>query len=700
MLKMSLLVMFICLAFAIVGCMANATAEYKALPPPPWPANVPHGHPLVATGAWKSVLDGPHPRVYGPAEFLKQLAKDKPELYQKIQNGVKSGNGDIWGSPIVKAVEGSLPKEVEDKFIAMALKIVSKPLTNDHQSTYSDMVHAALIFDFCYEAITPADRKRIIDWLNAQLDFLSLDEGAFHNSTLAKIGGYLDIAYATWGDNPRAKDFRDYAIHKLYEGRLVPVLRQFGDGGGYTEGGWYSRYSLRALLRALETARRILGYDGFAQAPQFYYQRLAYGIHEPYPVTWPSGTERFAMEGDGTTLPNSPTCKYPQPIRILLAQYFRGTELSGYEMAVRKPLANELAGWYFVYEEPYDLANDINTFPLAHLAAGIGRVYARSGWDKDATWFRFECGDMFSQHQHFEAGNFEIFRRESLTGESGVYASWSGSHVLNWYIRSIAHNCILVYDPDEKFPPLARDPEQKLPFYNDGGQITSTIPNPQTLAGWMERRDQYHRGNIVAYQNCPEFMYTAGEYAAAYGSHKVTACTRQVVYIRPGTFVMLDRVTSAKPEFAKAFVMHCKEEPQIDAYAVHITNGAGQLWVQRLLPEKTTTEKINGYTYGGQTFNPGPGNGPDNRQSADMKADSTWRIEVRPVEKSAETVFLHVLSTDDRPEPPAELLRDGKTIGARGSGWQVTFDDKLGGTVILNGKSFPFRGTVEKGKFE
>jgi len=303
---------------------------------------------------------------------------------------------------------------------------------------------------------------------------------------------------------------------------------------------------------------------------------------------------------------------------------------------------------------------------------------------------------MFAQHQHFEAGNFEIFRREILaSGESGIYDGWSTPHMLNWYIRTIAHNCILVCDPDEKYPPLARDREQKAPFHNDGGQITSTVPIPHTLTDWLERRNQYHRGSIVAYQNCPEFMYTAGDYAAAYHNGKVPECTRQVVFIRPGTFVMLDRVTSAKPEFAKAWLMHCREEPRIDANAVRVVNGEGRLFTQTLLPEKAIIEKINGYTYGGRTFDPPPGN----RKPKELAADNTWRIEVRPPDKTAKTVFLHVLSTDDQPSP-AELLRDGNAIGARGNGWQVLFDDKLGGIITLNDKTFPFRGTVEKGKFE
>ncbi len=68
----------------------------------------------------------------------------------------------------------------------------------------------------------------MIDWMNPHLESFTDDESAFHNSTPSKMLCYLRIAYGTWGENPRAGDFRDHAILKLYEGKVVPVLREFG----------------------------------------------------------------------------------------------------------------------------------------------------------------------------------------------------------------------------------------------------------------------------------------------------------------------------------------------------------------------------------------------------------------------------------------------------------------------------------------
>jgi hypothetical protein len=59
-----------------------------------------------------------------------------------------------------------------------------------------------------------------------------------------------------------------------------------------------------------------------------------------------------------------------------------------------------------------------------------------------------------NHHQHFETGNVEIFRREPLATESGEYTDYGSSHSVNWLIRTIAHNAILVHRPGEAWTML------------------------------------------------------------------------------------------------------------------------------------------------------------------------------------------------------------------------------------------------------
>jgi hypothetical protein len=645
---------------------------------------VPQAAPRIATGTWAEALKE-HPRLLGSRAHLRALAKAKPELYNQVVKGL-SGQW-LQADGIIHAVDG-LPAEKIQPYIQRALKHVQRGATNVHQDTWIWMEEVVFTYDFFYDAIAPADRRKMIDWLNANRVSFTTDENAFHNSTLSKILTYVRIAYATWGENPEAKEFRDHALIKLYEGKVLPVLQEVGAGGGFTEAGWYARGSLWHLTQALELARRFENYDGFAKAPRFFYQRLAYEMFQPYPGRWEYGAERFPVEGDGSHVYGGHT-EYPRLMRTVLAQYFRGSELSRAVSNKQRRGSNSHSRVEdFLYEETPDAPLDLKTFPLAHHAAGIGKVYARSDWTDNATWFRFDCGDYWVGHQHFEVGNFEIFQHEPLATESGEYHDWASDHAMNWLIRTVAHNSILVHQPDEKWT-MMRD-GGRLKYANDGGQAKKWEWTVDTLEQWKQKREQFERGDIVAYQNTPAYLYVAGDCTAAYAPSKLSSWVRQIVYLRPGTFVIFDRVISTKPEFEKTWLLHCHNEPSMQNQTASITNGKGQLMVQTLLPEKAQIRKVQGYTYGGQTFDP--------PQSALSATAAKWRIEVLPSAPQKEDVFLHVLSTGEA--APAQLIRKGNGIGARIGGTEVLFDGKVGGALKVANNEFALKPTVQTGKYE
>ncbi|MDH7570738.1 MAG: hypothetical protein QHJ73_14250, partial [Armatimonadota bacterium] len=234
-----------------------------------------------------------HPRLLGPRAHLRNLAAQKPEAYREIR-----ASNALLAAGITHAVEG-LSRERVAPLIAAAQRHLAAGPTNRHQDTWIALNEVALTYDLFHDLLTAEERTAMVEWLNAHLGFYTADESAFHNSTLSKILCYLRVGYATWGENPRAKEFRDEALVRLYEQKVLPVLLQFGDGGGYTECGWYTRGSLWHLVQALELARRVEGYDGFAKAPRFFYQRLAYEMFQPYPGLGEYGSERYAVEGDG-----------------------------------------------------------------------------------------------------------------------------------------------------------------------------------------------------------------------------------------------------------------------------------------------------------------------------------------------------------------------------------------------------------------
>ncbi|GAG32389.1 unnamed protein product, partial [marine sediment metagenome] len=245
----------------------------------------------------------------------------------------------------------------------------------------------------------------------------------------------------------------------------------------------------------------------------------------------------------------------PRLMRNVIAQYFRGSELSRFVSARRRRGTHAQTRLFdFLHEEAPDEPLDVRTFPLAHHAAGIGKVFARGDWTDDATWLRFECGHWWNQHQHFEAGNFEIFRYEPLAAESGEYTDWDSPHAVNWLIRTVAHNCILVHQDDETWRNVRN--RQGRPLANDGGQANDVFYR-HTLEEWEREREHFERGTIIACENRPDFMHVAGDCTRAYAKSKVSLCLRQVVFLRPHTIVILDRVTSVRPEYEKTWLLHC-----------------------------------------------------------------------------------------------------------------------------------------------
>ena len=224
---------------------------------------------------------------------------------------------------------------------------------------------------------------------------------------------------------------------------------------------------------------------------------------------------------------------------------------------------------------------------------------------------------------------------------------------------------------------------------NDGGQgggrgysIADALPQ------WS--RSANERGAIVAYQDTPEALYVAGDCTRAYSPSKMSGWLRQVVFVRPGTFVMLDRVAATRPEFEKVWLLHCRNEPAIDGATSVITNGRGQLVVQTLLPEKAKISKVTGYAYGGKTYNVPAG--------SQTPVANLWRLQVCPPGPAKMDTFLHVMTTVKG--PPAELLRKGSSVGARIGDVEVLFDSKLGVTVKTGGNTLAFKGEVVPGKWQ
>jgi hypothetical protein len=300
---------------------------------------------------------------------------------------------------------------------------------------------------------------------------------------------------------------------------------------------------------------------------------------------------------------------------------------------------------------------ELKDFPLSHLSAGPGFVYARSSWDEDATYFFFKCGNRFTAHQHLDVNHFLIYKHAELAGDGGHYDEFGTLHDVNYHLRSIAHSTMLVLDPEEHWPAI-RAGEVTA---NDGGQHhnwkhhNGGVADP---ADWAQQKEQLHIADLLACEDEGDYLYLTGDATRAYSPAKLSRFVRQIVYLRPDTFVIFDRVKSARPEFKKTWLLQAMHVPEKAGQQMVITNGKGRLFVQTLLPTEPELRLISGddlYKVNGRAYPP--------RRTTGLAPEC--RIEVSPPHAAAEDFFLHVLtaaSADTTTVPVANVQIEGPRV--------------------------------------
>src|SRR5690606_24045143 len=141
-----------------------------------------------------------------------------------------------------------------------------------------------------------------------------------------------------------------------------------------------------------------------------------------------------------------------------------------------------------------------------------GGMIARTGWeegiDSPVVVAEMKINEMnFANHQHLDAGSFQIYYKGALATDSGYYQAglsdrnarhlnngnscYSSQHDLNYHKRTIAHKAMLVYDPDENMGGLA----------NDGGQrFLNNRREAPTLEYLLDPANGYKTGEVLGHE--------------------------------------------------------------------------------------------------------------------------------------------------------------------------------------------------------
>jgi hypothetical protein len=649
-----------------------------------------------------------HPRIYlTPTKLAALQARALPAnpRWVQLQAEADDPSGEMHAKALVAQITGQTA--YCDQAIAAALSLVADPY--DHATRTGDI---ALVYDWCYARLTAEQRTTLINYFNTWADDLPKgnDSPGWGNYWPRWGYSYALAGLATYGDAPRAQEWLDEYRYNRFRDSDLPLLDRIAEGGGWPEGMIYDWIANWPRAKAIDAWRTATGEDLFASTAWFR-QRLGYILLHRWPGVaeqWGNKYHPYLSTGD-TERNRGSIANYDRIMALILIERFPEEPLARQLQAylATPPVNNSQS---FLYHEEFlwfnpDQPTEPPT-PLTHYTPSLGTIFMRSDWpdgaadtDPSATYLTFQAGDHFTYHQHFDQNSFTLFKRGDLALDSGVYSGDGLSdHDINYYVRTIAHNTLIVDNPDEDFQHARPDATS-----NDGGQrsVYPASRSPQDLEYFDTYATQYDTGDMARFEDGAAYTYALGDATKAYNNPtynqtmdtsmsgnvaKVSRFQREFVYLRPMTedggrttsspsavtddyVVLFDRVGVTQPAFSGAntkLLFHILNEPVVNGAATVVssgetlytgadlattTSGEGKLFIKTLLPAARNLRVVGGRgiksfwvfdrNYDWQ-WSPGE---PQPRPINDFEdvPYGEWRIEMEPADTALEHNFLTVL---------------------------------------------------------
>jgi hypothetical protein len=498
-------------------------------------------------------------------------------------------------SAATKAIQGV------DDIVACGWQCVAQ--SHSHFLTVSDyMRNVALVYDWLYDKLTPAQRKAYMDYMNMIL-FITWNEtpealaiyDTAHWSTSNPMNNFYYryllatayVALATDGENPgtfdyqgvthtsyylmdsdqpsgeRFTDLYQFLTAKMNE-QMWPSLDTRGKGGGWFEGENYGNASKRHLMDTLLLFKQTLGIDLFNNpAHPFPRQTLYYEFYSIQP-----GDVNLYPGGDQPSIAQAPVRGYNRDLLLSLAEGMKGTVESEYaQYWCNHVLTNMddidvmVAFDFLLYHPDYPERNHKLFLPTNYLAEAAGWVTSRSDWSNTATSVVMVSTDRIEGHQHRDQNAFVIYKG---TDPSQGYYSWLMTEGTP-YSNNVAddtweHNTIIVGDTEQRF-----------------GNGT---------------------GKIIKYDAQPGYVYAVGDAAGAYYTdpgHYGQGTTpmlkvyqRELVHILPNYIAVFDRVVPAagfENQVITNLFHYPLQQPAIAGDLITETRGGARLFHKLVLPQ-------------------------------------------------------------------------------------------------------------------
>lgn len=520
---------------------------------------------------------------------------------------------------------------------------------------------ASEVYDWCHDVMNDEMRKI---WVSECENMASLMEigwppirqGAIcgHGGEAQLLRDFLGFGIATYDEYP---DIYNFCAGRILSEYLEPTEHYYASHSHH-QGSAYGAYRWGWVMWSHLLFRQMSGVDVFtSEIPNVGYYYLY--LRRPDGQMFRQGDEynEVATPGQYWNTDGS--------VLFYAANMFGDPYLKReYQIQVKNSMPSSGGSDFYtcvdhlIVNDPTLEGKSRRELPLTkYFGSPNGTMIARTSWDMGmnaptAAAF-MKIGEHWgSNHDHLDAGTFQLYYKGALASESGYYESYGTLHDGGYNKKTIAHNALLIYDPDEKMTGYQGN--------NDGGQFfPANAAEPATMEAWNQ--DEFYRAKVIGHEfgpdtRVPEYNYLAGDITNAYRDTKADEVLRSMLFINtndtdhPGVMVVMDKVVSTDKSFKKTWLLHMQEEPQVNGNKTIVTrtdyNNNGRMVVETLLPKNASITKIGGE--GKEYFMNDMNYSLQAAKRPDTTLESGWgRVEVSPKEASKEDYFLNVLTVSD-----------------------------------------------------
>lgn len=543
------------------------------VPPPPVPVPVPPlgtGHPRIMLGSQATRLKAAI--VANTSAATRWRERVDRWLVGDVYN-FAAWNGALLGQLTGdnrykrKAIE-QVERQVADAEASIAAggqPNGSNPIQVAHDSYLyvGDLIgDLALVYDWCFDLLTPAQRTRWLKYANqAVWNVWNFRLATWGNRPFPWTGWSVDnpsnnyyysflratmlLGLATVGDDGSSSTWMGKFHDEKIMGQLVPQFSAELVGGCSREGTGYG-VAMRNLWELYALWRWTTG-ENLASMTTHTRASMTTFIHQIMPTL-----DRVALTGDLSRDSTGALFDYHRDYLLKLISLYptdpvaaRGVALLA-ASSVPQMSQDFMMGNDFVYAP--QISGAALDLPLVRYAPGAGQIYARTSWQKNATWLSLIAGPYTESHAHQDQGSLSLYCE-----------GWLAPDAVLWSHSGVIQDGFLVGYPEAHS--LVR--------------VATAGKTVKQVFGSVSR--------VLALRSGPGYLFVALDLSPAYQGTPVTTMRRQVLWLQPGLILVHDRVVSLAAT-SQIWQLVVPVQPAINGATATVTSGGHTMRVTRMSP--------------------------------------------------------------------------------------------------------------------